>query len=132
MLNAAAVDGSENKIEPLDDANLSKSDWLKRAQHTKQNSKQDKEELLDLLKSFQSSPLVDSALTEFFSNQNYGLKAKTTQREIERKKISKEIYFDDEDVLRKWGSWNATPLNLPLESVEKKSTYTKLLNQKWG
>ena len=60
MLNAAAVDGSENKIEPLDDANLSKSDWLKRAQHTKQNSKQDKEELLDLLKSFQSSPLVDS------------------------------------------------------------------------
>ena len=60
VLNAAAVDGSENKIEPLDDANLSKSDWLKRAQHTKQNSKQDKEELLDLLKSFQSSPLVDS------------------------------------------------------------------------
>ena len=115
MLNAAAVDGSENKIEPLDDANLSKSDWLKRAQHTKQNSKQDKEELLDLLKSFQSSPLVDSDC------QNYGLKAKTTQREIERKKISKEIDFDDEDVLRKWGSWNATPLNLPLESVEKKS-----------
>ena len=26
VLNAAAVDGSENKIEPLDDANLSKSD----------------------------------------------------------------------------------------------------------
>ena len=126
MLNAAAaVDGSENKIEPLDDANLSKSDWLKRAQHTKQNSKQDKEELLDLLKSFQSSPLVDSE-TEFFSNQNYGLKAKTTQREIERKKISKEIDFDDEDVLRKWGSWNATPLNLPLESVEKKSIPTNL------
>ena len=49
------------------------------------------------------------------SNQNYGLKAKK-----ERKKISKEIHFDDEDVEKMRVMKCYTP-NFTLESVEKKS-----------